>query len=435
MNIQQDQNRTIEALKFQLQTIYETLDSHGVKNIQITEFPTGEVQLWSNFPVEDDKLQRIKRILFSLGGDENSIGSNYPSTPSPSSTSSFAGAVRRVAGSAGGSAIMKSPAFDQVANNITESDSILSLPIALPTHPTTLTISNTASVQQHFRSCFREIQQLTCKSIAKEWIKIIEPKKQTRHPYKEGDSAKPKWWPDRVKHLEPDHLLKNERITLLVSIISSADCDLETLDLFKRGTDSLKNLDLYKRRILDEVYLIAGHRARVAGGLVSGEYVINVSDFEGTVTQEIKLVYSQQEDQPKRECELESIPQTNTKRVKPTISPVFVCDTDSPEISGKQSISSSVCSSTAQPNYQQHQLLPPFNEHSHFLQLQTALDIQHHHAHNTQQFGMFPNFLHDGNNHNHNDLSFDNNDQAGTGDVDDEEEEHGPIDLCQGFFR
>ena len=55
---------------------------------------------------------------------------------------------------------------------------------------------------------FRQLQQLCCKIVAKAWIKVIEPKKQTRYPYNRGEESKPEWWPDDVRHKEPDHLMK-----------------------------------------------------------------------------------------------------------------------------------------------------------------------------------------------------------------------------------
>lgn len=55
---------------------------------------------------------------------------------------------------------------------------------------------------------FEELQQQTCKIIIKSWIKVIEPKKQTRYPYNRGEDGKPAWWPDHVRHKEPDHLVK-----------------------------------------------------------------------------------------------------------------------------------------------------------------------------------------------------------------------------------
>ena len=65
---------------------------------------------------------------------------------------------------------------------------------------------------QRFKSC----QQSACKLIAKAWVKAVEPKKQSTHPYTGSDEKAPGWWPkpwgntkeDKVRHKEPDHLYK-----------------------------------------------------------------------------------------------------------------------------------------------------------------------------------------------------------------------------------
>ena len=71
-----------------------------------------------------------------------------------------------------------------------------------------LTISNQQDVTIFLETRFRQLQQLCCKIVAKAWIKVIEPKKQTRFPYNRGEESKPDWWPDDVRHKEPDHLMK-----------------------------------------------------------------------------------------------------------------------------------------------------------------------------------------------------------------------------------
>jgi hypothetical protein len=69
-----------------------------------------------------------------------------------------------------------------------------------------------AFYEQRFKNC----QQTACKLIAKAWIKLVEPKKQSTHPYTGKDEKAPDWWPepwgsskeDKVRHKEPDHLYK-----------------------------------------------------------------------------------------------------------------------------------------------------------------------------------------------------------------------------------
>jgi len=62
----------------------------------------------------------------------------------------------------------------------------------------------------------RSLQQTACKTMAKAWVKLVEPKKQSNHPYTGGEDKAPDWWPkswgptkeERVRHREPDHILK-----------------------------------------------------------------------------------------------------------------------------------------------------------------------------------------------------------------------------------
>lgn len=71
-----------------------------------------------------------------------------------------------------------------------------------------LIIGNAEEVTTFLETRFRQLQQLCCKIVAKAWIKVIEPKKQTRYPYNRGEESKPEWWPNDVRHKEPDHLMK-----------------------------------------------------------------------------------------------------------------------------------------------------------------------------------------------------------------------------------
>lgn len=79
--------------------------------------------------------------------------------------------------------------------------------------------NNKIDVKNYLYNCFEEFQQIPCKLLAKGWIKVIEPKKQSTYPYKNGNNSKPYWWPAGCVHREPDHLKKDERINLLINIL------------------------------------------------------------------------------------------------------------------------------------------------------------------------------------------------------------------------
>ncbi|QSZ30544.1 hypothetical protein DSL72_000098 [Monilinia vaccinii-corymbosi] len=76
-----------------------------------------------------------------------------------------------------------------------------------------------------FYSCrFKDMQQTACKVMGKAFVKLVEPRKQTHYPYTKGAEKAPPWWPETsgellVRHREPDHLLKPERIRLLVHML------------------------------------------------------------------------------------------------------------------------------------------------------------------------------------------------------------------------
>lgn len=80
-------------------------------------------------------------------------------------------------------------------------------------------IGNRKQVSAFYESGFRRLQQINCRLLAKSFIKVIEPRKQVKHPYNGGKGAapgqkgdpektKPNWWPRDVMHREPDHIKK-----------------------------------------------------------------------------------------------------------------------------------------------------------------------------------------------------------------------------------
>jgi hypothetical protein len=85
-----------------------------------------------------------------------------------------------------------------------------------------LEIDNTkTAVTAFYTMAFLELQQINCRKLAKNMIKIIEPFKQVKHPYNGGrkpggapgekgdpENTKPDWWPRHVIHKEPDHMKK-----------------------------------------------------------------------------------------------------------------------------------------------------------------------------------------------------------------------------------
>lgn len=88
-------------------------------------------------------------------------------------------------------------------------------------------IDNSKEIWDFYEQQFKNCQQTACKLIAKAWVKAVEPKKQSTHPYTGKDEKAPEWWPkpwgtskdERVRHKEPDHLYKRGMLPGRVSLL------------------------------------------------------------------------------------------------------------------------------------------------------------------------------------------------------------------------
>lgn len=78
-----------------------------------------------------------------------------------------------------------------------------------------------SEVEQYYESRLNDIQQNACKLICKNWVKLIEPKKQVNHPYNGGEASRPDWWPAAARHREPDHLSKQGTLHLCLYSLES----------------------------------------------------------------------------------------------------------------------------------------------------------------------------------------------------------------------
>ncbi|WVN86601.1 uncharacterized protein L203_101769 [Cryptococcus depauperatus CBS 7841] len=99
-----------------------------------------------------------------------------------------------------------------------------------PSYPEYCLTLQPAEILSYFEERFAAVHQDTCKIVAKAWIKVVEPKKQSKYPYNKGENSRPKWWPKDVEHRAPDHISKEQRIALLIHILTSGIakvCDLE----------------------------------------------------------------------------------------------------------------------------------------------------------------------------------------------------------------
>lgn len=91
------------------------------------------------------------------------------------------------------------------------SDSVEDLPPFSPSDMIELEVGDTEKVVSYYETVLKRFQQVNCRSIAKSFIRVIEPRKQVRYPYNGGrtgnpELTKPPWWPAGIMHKEPDHL-------------------------------------------------------------------------------------------------------------------------------------------------------------------------------------------------------------------------------------
>ncbi|OAA54101.1 hypothetical protein SPI_09035 [Niveomyces insectorum RCEF 264] len=159
-------------------------------------------------------------------------------------------------------------------------------------------ISEEKAIWNIYDQRFRGLQQTACKLIAKAWVKLVEPKKQSTHPYTGSDEKAPEWWPkpwglsrdERVRHKEPDHLYKKERVHLLkhilrMIVVPSAEqhpsiqklhlnvakleeATYEVLSGFFTDKDAPNNAR--KRPYLAEIFLLAKNEERFRNGEIDG---------------------------------------------------------------------------------------------------------------------------------------------------------------------
>ncbi|KAK9387997.1 hypothetical protein V1515DRAFT_453631 [Lipomyces mesembrius] len=142
-------------------------------------------------------------------------------------------------------------------------------------HP--LVICDRVAVTAFLEAKFRQLQQLACKVVAKAWIKVIEPKKQSNHPYNKGEDFKPDWWPPEARHKEPDHLMKPERLALLVSMLRCGS-RVELKQLRGATTECAISIPPEKMEILEEIYYVAEMEDRYGK---SGESSVREKAEEG----------------------------------------------------------------------------------------------------------------------------------------------------------
>ncbi|EWC47817.1 hypothetical protein DRE_03017 [Drechslerella stenobrocha 248] len=139
-----------------------------------------------------------------------------------------------------------------------------------------LRIGDTDAVTKYLVSRFVQIQQLDCRAVAKCWIKVIEPKKQSHSPYNKGEATRPFWWPTNAPHKEPDHLLKAARIDVLIAIIRSSNAPLDQL---RAATDENPSVRPKPKELLNELYDVVALERQYLQGRLDPQHIRYVKPF------------------------------------------------------------------------------------------------------------------------------------------------------------
>ncbi|KAJ5253828.1 Protein of unknown function DUF2841 [Penicillium chrysogenum] len=155
-----------------------------------------------------------------------------------------------------------------------------------------LRIGDTQNVMAYYERALQHFQQLNCRTVAKAFIKFVEPRKKVRHPYNGGktpgsapgttgdsENTKPEWWPPGVMHKEPDHLRKKYRIGLLLHIIRNLGSYGITADKLKDIVGDTKRI--LKRpsdiEIIYEILRVRKMEERFERGEVDANMVVHIS--------------------------------------------------------------------------------------------------------------------------------------------------------------
>ncbi|KAJ5444840.1 uncharacterized protein N7458_008712 [Penicillium daleae] len=170
---------------------------------------------------------------------------------------------------------------------------------------TVISLRDTYFLRRYYAKVFENLQQTNCRLIAKFYVKLVEPRKQILYPYNgrktvagityemTPNETKPPWWPSGVRHREPDHLHKAERIRLLVHIL----CELHsshrvTARKLKAAEQPVREqiFPIERVQLLDELYYVREMEEKLLTSETGEPRVCissrNLPDFEITTAQD-----------------------------------------------------------------------------------------------------------------------------------------------------
>ncbi|KAI9818465.1 MAG: hypothetical protein M1827_000524 [Pycnora praestabilis] len=147
-----------------------------------------------------------------------------------------------------------------------------------------LRVGDRVEMDKFYDTKFLQLLQVNCKWVAKQWIKVIEPKKQTKYPYnggkdKDPEKTKPPWWPRSIQHKEPDHNGKPDRVILLQACLRTRNDHCKSVkDLEKSTKDSTERITQDKGSVLKEIVRVRKKEEAFEDGAIDHDATIVVAN-------------------------------------------------------------------------------------------------------------------------------------------------------------
>ncbi|RAL14207.1 uncharacterized protein BO97DRAFT_386653 [Aspergillus homomorphus CBS 101889] len=195
------------------------------------------------------------------------------------------------------------PPSDKLQYSNPDTNAMQDLPPVAAVHRVALMIGDSDKVLRYYQVALKHFQQTNCRVVCKAFIKVIEPRKQVRHPYNGGrakpgappgsrgdpELTKPAWWPAHVIHREPDHLKKNERLELLLHIIRNLSSNGFTAEALQEvAHDCRRQIQDDKMPILNEIFRVRKMEERYERGEIDATTIVYVQAREDKEDKEEK---------------------------------------------------------------------------------------------------------------------------------------------------
>ncbi|KAL8744895.1 MAG: hypothetical protein Q9190_002920 [Brigantiaea leucoxantha] len=160
-------------------------------------------------------------------------------------------------------------------------------------------VGDTEGMEKHFRGLLILLKQANLKTVLKVWIRTMERRKQSDYPYNGGVTAEqsrrlhgrkfpgelsePFWWPPLtkslkpgVRHKEPDHLSKDERLKLAVHMLCAP---FWMVSMLRQSTAGISSLQGEPAELLEELYANRREQERFQVGEIDGETTLFFRDI------------------------------------------------------------------------------------------------------------------------------------------------------------